>query len=239
MPLRPRRRSYRFTGHNGFKVCVSRQFVSCIFNAFPMLFQTRLEFGETLMQRLEPAQEICEEPNGEVFITEIVDPRISDAAGGRNCELVINLRQILEEPRSDGLHRRELRVSALLKYPMIVFEHGPYVDAVLGKESDLITRNPAPLEATVVLLDDILAQVTAEHLGGKLGLVRNRMDFTMQDHAIELAHSREMCTEIGERLREILARDQTMAPASIENRLNRLRELDEDDLPSIVPPIPH
>jgi hypothetical protein len=65
------------------------------------------------------------------------------------------------------------------------------------------------------------------------------MDFTMQDHAIELAHSREMCTEIGERLREILARDQTTAPASIENRLNRLRELDEDDLPSIVPPIPH
>ena len=32
-----------------------------------------MEFGETLMQRLEPAQEICEEPNGEVFITEIVD----------------------------------------------------------------------------------------------------------------------------------------------------------------------
>jgi hypothetical protein len=61
----------------------------------------------------------------------------------------------------------------------------------------------------------------------------------MQDHAIELAHSREMCTEIGERLREILARDQTVAPASIENRLNRLRELDDDDLFSIVPPTAH
>jgi hypothetical protein len=48
-----------------------------------------------------------------------------------------------------------------------------------------------------------------------------------------------MCTEIGERLREILARDQTVAPASIENRLNRLRELDDDDLFSIVPPTAH
>nr|WP_246799412.1 hypothetical protein [Bradyrhizobium sp. CCBAU 51753] len=109
------------------------------------------------MQKLKPAQQICEEPDGEVSITELVDPRIGDAAGGRNCELAINLRQILEEPRSDGIHRCVLGVSTLLENPMIVFEHGPYVDAVLGKEPDLITRDPLPLEMTVVALDDILA----------------------------------------------------------------------------------
>jgi len=62
----------------------------------------------------------------------------------------------------------------------------------------------------------------------------------MQDHInLDLAHSRAMCTEIGERLREILARDKTELPAQIENRLSRLRELEDDDSPSIVPPAAH
>jgi hypothetical protein len=62
----------------------------------------------------------------------------------------------------------------------------------------------------------------------------------MQDTInLDLSHSRAMCTEIGERLREILARDKTELPAQIENRLSRLRELEDDDSPSIVPPAAH
>jgi hypothetical protein len=75
--------------------------------------------------------------------------------------------------------------------------------------------------------------------GGGLGLVTEWI-CTMQDQInIDLAHSRAMCTEIGERLREILARDQTKLPAQIENPLSRLRELDDDDSPAIVPSIAH
>jgi hypothetical protein len=62
----------------------------------------------------------------------------------------------------------------------------------------------------------------------------------MQDNInLDLSHSRAMCTEIGERLREILARDKTELPAQIENRLSRLRELEDDDSPSIIPPAAH
>ena len=60
----------------------------------------------------------------------------------------------------------------------------------------------------------------------------------MQDQInIDLAHSRAMRTEIGECLREILARDPL--PAQIENPLSRLRELDDDNSPAIVPSIAH
>ena len=53
---------------------------------------------------------------------------------------------------------------------------------------------------------------------------------------IDHVHSLAICTEIGDRLREMLSKDQSEIPASIEARLSRLREL-EVDLPSIVPPI--
>jgi hypothetical protein len=62
------------------------------------------------------------------------------------------------------------------------------------------------------------------------------MDLVMQDRIhIDELHSRAICTEIGERLRALLSRNQTELPASIEARLNRLRELDDDYSPSIVP----
>ena len=43
--------------------------------------------------------------------------------------------------------------------------------------------------------------------------------------------------EIGERLRNVLPVDHSKLPAQIEDRLNRLRELDGEHLPSIVPNI--
>jgi hypothetical protein len=42
--------------------------------------------------------------------------------------------------------------------------------------------------------------------------------------------------EIGERLRNVLPVDHSRLPAQIEDRLNRLRELDGEHSPSIVPP---
>jgi hypothetical protein len=44
-------------------------------------------------------------------------------------------------------------------------------------------------------------------------------------------------TEIGERLRNVLPVDHSKLPAHIEDRLNRLRELDGEPSPSIVPPM--
>ena len=44
-------------------------------------------------------------------------------------------------------------------------------------------------------------------------------------------------TEIGERLRNVLPVDHSRLPAHIEDRLNRLRELDGEPSPSIVPPM--
>jgi hypothetical protein len=43
--------------------------------------------------------------------------------------------------------------------------------------------------------------------------------------------------EIGERLRNVLPVDHSRLPAQIEDRLNRLRELDGEQLPSIIPPM--
>jgi hypothetical protein len=58
----------------------------------------------------------------------------------------------------------------------------------------------------------------------------------MQDRIrIDEVHSSAIRTEIGERLRQFLSREETELPANLEYRLNRLRELDDDYLPSIVP----
>jgi hypothetical protein len=48
---------------------------------------------------------------------------------------------------------------------------------------------------------------------------------------IDLVHSRAMCTEIGERLRDILAREHTEFPASITAGVDRLREQEQERAP--------
>jgi hypothetical protein len=69
------------------------------------------------------------------------------------------------------------------------------------------------------------------------GPARNhRRDFSMQDQfQIDKVHARAICTEIGERLRQVLSRDEMELPASLESRLDRLRGQDEDYSPSIIP----
>jgi hypothetical protein len=58
----------------------------------------------------------------------------------------------------------------------------------------------------------------------------------MQDRiGIDEVHSSAIRTEIGERLWQFLSSEETELPANLEYRLNRLRELDDDYLPSIVP----
>jgi hypothetical protein len=52
---------------------------------------------------------------------------------------------------------------------------------------------------------------------------------------IDATHSRAICTEIGERLRVSLSLGQSEPPQSIRRQLNRLRQLDEEISPSIVP----
>jgi hypothetical protein len=62
----------------------------------------------------------------------------------------------------------------------------------------------------------------------------------MQDRIrIDEVHSSALRIEIGERLRlrQALSRAQPKLPSSLENRLNRLREVDGDYSPSIVPSI--
>jgi len=51
---------------------------------------------------------------------------------------------------------------------------------------------------------------------------------------IDQSHSRAISTEVAERLRIILAREQSEVPSSLKSQIDRLRELDEDS-PSIVP----
>jgi hypothetical protein len=51
---------------------------------------------------------------------------------------------------------------------------------------------------------------------------------------IDQIHSRAICTEVAERLRIILANEQSEVPSSLKNQIDRLHELDEDS-PSIVP----
>jgi len=52
---------------------------------------------------------------------------------------------------------------------------------------------------------------------------------------IDTTHSRAICKEIGERLQVSLSLGKSEPPQSIRIQLNRLRELDEEISPSIVP----
>ena len=54
---------------------------------------------------------------------------------------------------------------------------------------------------------------------------------------IDLVHSRAMCTEIGELLRDILAREHTELPANITAGVDRLRQQEQERAPSIVPSV--
>ena len=51
---------------------------------------------------------------------------------------------------------------------------------------------------------------------------------------IDPTHSRAISTEVAERLRIILAKEQSEVPSSLTSQIDRLRELDEGSL-SIVP----
>jgi hypothetical protein len=51
---------------------------------------------------------------------------------------------------------------------------------------------------------------------------------------IDQIHSRAICTEVAERLRIILAMEQSEVPSSMKSQIDRLPELDEES-PSIVP----
>jgi hypothetical protein len=51
---------------------------------------------------------------------------------------------------------------------------------------------------------------------------------------IDPSHSRAISSEVAERLRMTLAKEQSELPSSLKNLISRLPELD-DDSPSIVP----
>ena len=51
---------------------------------------------------------------------------------------------------------------------------------------------------------------------------------------IDKIHSRAICTEVAERLRISLSKDQSAIPASLRKQLDRLRDMEEQS-PSIVP----
>ena len=62
----------------------------------------------------------------------------------------------------------------------------------------------------------------------------------MQDRfQIEQAHARAVCTEVGERLRQALSRDEIELTADLESRLNRLWEFDRNYSPTIAPSMDH
>lgn len=56
---------------------------------------------------------------------------------------------------------------------------------------------------------------------------------------IDEVHDRAICTEIGERLGQVLSRDEPKLTDSLESYLDRLREQDGDYSPSIVPSMDH
>jgi hypothetical protein len=57
---------------------------------------------------------------------------------------------------------------------------------------------------------------------------------------LDHVHCRAILLEVGERLRATLpVEGQSKLPAHIEDRLKRLRELDDDYSPSIVPSLEH
>jgi hypothetical protein len=62
------------------------------------------------------------------------------------------------------------------------------------------------------------------------------MDFDMQNRIVRIdkIHSRAICTEVAEILRETLSKDQSEISADLINQLDRLREMEENS-PSIVP----
>jgi hypothetical protein len=62
------------------------------------------------------------------------------------------------------------------------------------------------------------------------------MEFDMQNRIVRIdqIHSREICTEVAERLRIILAMEQSEVPSGLKSQIDRLREMEEQS-PSIVP----
>lgn len=53
---------------------------------------------------------------------------------------------------------------------------------------------------------------------------------------IDAVHSREICAEIGDRLREILRREASSElPARLQHLMQRLAEADRETSPSLVP----
>jgi len=54
-------------------------------------------------------------------------------------------------------------------------------------------------------------------------------EFDMQNRVwrIDQIHSREICTEVAERLRISLSKDQSATPTSLRKQLDRLREIEE------------
>jgi hypothetical protein len=55
-----------------------------------------------------------------------------------------------------------------------------------------------------------------------------------RDDRIDQIHSRAICVEIAERLRISLSKDQSPLPTLLRQRLDQLREM-EEQCPSIVP----
>jgi len=55
-----------------------------------------------------------------------------------------------------------------------------------------------------------------------------------RDDRIDQIHSRAICAEIAERLRISLSKDQSPLPTLLRQRLDQLREMEEQS-PSIVP----
>jgi hypothetical protein len=61
-------------------------------------------------------------------------------------------------------------------------------------------------------------------------------DLNMQNRIVRIdkIHSRAICSEIAERLRLVLAKEQSEVPISLKSQIDRLPKLDEGS-PSIVP----
>jgi hypothetical protein len=57
--------------------------------------------------------------------------------------------------------------------------------------------------------------------------------------ALDSTHSRAVCDEIGERLRDVLGRDAAEIPSHLRRLVDRLAELERVPAPSIVPEIDH
>ena len=55
------------------------------------------------------------------------------------------------------------------------------------------------------------------------------MEFDMQNRIVRIdqIHSRAICTEVAERLRIILAMEQSEVPSGLKSQIDRLREMEE------------